>query len=100
MKKISIAILGLLLFSCASKNKTVTQVEEKVVVVTTFDEKAVAAGQVTYKANCAKCHKLYDPKDFNMEAWKPILDSMAKKAKLTDDQKNQVLAYLSYENQK
>jgi len=101
MKKLLMIVSGLLLFSCATKNKTVTETPPKIAEIASvkdFDAAVVAKGKVIYTTNCAKCHKLYDAKDFKLADWKPILDDMAHKAKLTDEQKGQVWEYLSSEN--
>lgn len=101
MKKTAIVVSGLLLFACATKNKTVTETPPKIAEIASvkdLDASVVAKGKVTYTTNCAKCHKLYDAKDFKLDEWKPILDAMAHKASLTAEQKSQVWEYLSFEN--
>ena len=44
--------------------------------------------------SCAKCHKLYEPKDFTKEDWKPILVRMQKKAKLDDVKMASITNYI------
>ena len=53
------------------------------------------AGKMLYENNCAKCHDLYAPKDFNAEQWKPIMLSMQKKAKISDEEREKIYAYLT-----
>ncbi|MBB4804127.1 cytochrome c5 [Flavobacterium nitrogenifigens] len=52
------------------------------------------AGKNLYENNCAKCHKLYEPKKFTKEEWAPILVSMGKKAKLDGVQLASVTDYI------
>lgn len=55
-------------------------------VKTTELTPALAEGKNLYENSCARCHKLYDPKKFSQEDWKPILVRMQKKAKVDDTQ--------------
>ena len=55
----------------------------------------VDEGQFIYENNCAKCHDLYNPKDFNPEQWKPILLKMQKEAKISDEEREKIYAYLT-----
>lgn len=103
LKIIALATLGLLIYSCASKtpapvvaaskeiNSKEVLVETKSVVMT----KELAEGQSLFENNCAKCHKLYDPKDFSSQDWKPILVQMQKKAHLEDAQIGFISAYIN-----
>ena len=50
---------------------------------------------MSYENNCAKCHKLYNAKDYTAEQWKPILVSMQKKAKITDQEREKIYTYLT-----
>jgi len=52
-------------------------------------------GQQIFAGNCGKCHKLYKKEEFAADRWTKILDKMAPKAKLTEEQKSLVLAYLT-----
>lgn len=83
LKIIVVSFLGFLIYSCASKSAMPVPVvaETKKEVVT---NSSVAEGKNLYENNCAKCHKLYDAKEFSAEEWKPILVSMQKKAHLND----------------
>ena len=56
---------------------------------------AVAQGKDLYENRCAKCHKLYAASDYNIQRWPRILNSMQYKAKITDQQKELILSYLS-----
>lgn len=52
------------------------------------------AGKNLYDNNCAKCHKLYEPKKFTKEEWAPILVRMGKKAKLDETQVASISNYI------
>ena len=109
LKIITLLALGLLLYSCASK--TPTPVVEKEIPVGTKTEpttkdvgvlttkgvmtQELAEGLSLYENNCAKCHNLYNPKDFSSEAWKPILVSMQKNTDLNDAQMASISNYIN-----
>lgn len=54
----------------------------------------VAQGKGLFEDNCAKCHKLFKPADFNQREWGPILTSMQRKAHLDNDQMDLVRDYI------
>lgn len=55
----------------------------------------MALAESLYKTRCEKCHDLPVVANFTETEWKPIMDAMAPKAKLTDEEKNWVLAYVN-----
>lgn len=98
MKKlITIGMLSFIVFACSKKTaSTVTKTE--VVVKTesaTVSNEQFLAGKAIYVAKCGKCHNLKEPSRGNMEEWTKWIGRMAPKAKLTDDEKAQVTAYVS-----
>jgi len=91
------AIFGLLIFSCSPKTTnptTAKPVSEKTPAELAHDNE-VAAGQSMYENNCAKCHKLFSPTDFNQAEWAPILVRMQRKAKLDDMQIASITTYIN-----
>lgn len=52
-------------------------------------------GKTLFLNNCAKCHDLYSPEDFNAEQWKPIMLRMQKEAKISDEEREKIYAYLT-----
>ena len=88
LKLCVLTVAALTLFACGAK-------KEKVAEVAKPSAEAVA-GQELYENKCGKCHKLYSPKDYTHEAWKPILVRMQKKAKLDDAQMANIDAYIQY----
>lgn len=103
LKIIVIAFVALLIYSCAAKSSvTIVEtkkeelskepvVETKYVVMT----EALAEGKTLFENNCAKCHSLYNPKDFSSEQWQPILIRMQKEAGLDDAQMGSISNYIN-----
>ena len=84
-----IALFGLLIFSCSPK--IVPNEELKKVELTP----ELAEGKILFENNCAKCHKLYNPKSYSSEDWKFILVRMQKKAKISDEQREKIYHYIT-----
>lgn len=55
----------------------------------------VNEGKLIYEKNCANCHGLYNPTDFNAEQWKPILLSMQKNANISHEEREKIFDYLT-----
>ena len=91
--KLLISLSLIILMGC-STTKQVAKKEIKKEVVT-ID--AVKSGKELYDNRCGKCHKLFAPTDYSIKRWPGIVDSMQPKANITDEQKAQILAYLSSE---
>ncbi len=51
-------------------------------------------GADVYHSKCGSCHKLYSPSSRNAMSWIKILDKMAPKAKLNEEQQINVTAFL------
>jgi cytochrome c5 len=88
----------LLLISCgtqktASTTSAAPAVAETAKALDLTPEK-LAEGKNLYENSCARCHKLYEPKQFTQKEWKPILISMQKKAKLDDVKMASVSNYI------
>jgi mono/diheme cytochrome c family protein len=118
MKKIfAIAAMALLIFSCSKKlspaktaAKGTVETVSPVVAATTAPvtpvatapvpaahpeiSAAITTGKATFEGNCGRCHALKNPADYTSERWVKLVDWMAPKAKLSDLEKQNVLAYL------
>jgi cytochrome c5 len=97
-KVLALAVLALIIYSCASKSNTstaATPAPATAPVAATVMTPALAEGKELYENNCAKCHKLFDAKDFSAEEWKPIVLRMQKKAHLDDLQGDKIYNYLT-----
>lgn len=88
LKMLAVAIAGTLIYSCSPKIIT-PAVEVKKELTP-----ELAEGKGLYENNCAKCHKLFEPTRHTKEDWIPVVDRMAKKAKITEAQKVLVYNYI------
>src|SRR5947209_13583513 len=51
-------------------------------------------GRKLYIAKCARCHKLYDPRNYSDQEWQTWMVKMAKKSKLSPDQQEEISHYV------
>ena len=70
-KLIGIALLIFAIYSCATKLATVANKPTETV---TSNSVAIAEGKNLYENNCAKCHKLFDPKERTKEEYGKLLE--------------------------
>ena len=93
IKLFFLAAATVFVVSCSSKKSATVAAEKtpKEVVLTP----ELLAGKSLYENSCARCHKLYSPKDYTKESWKPILVSMQKKARLDDTQMASISNYIN-----
>jgi mono/diheme cytochrome c family protein len=89
LKIIAFALLGILIYSCSPK------VVPQVVEVKKEMSPEIAEGKSLYENNCAKCHKLFDTKQFTAEEWTPIVLRMQKKARIDDATRDKIYAYVT-----
>ena len=54
----------------------------------------LAEGKSLYGMNCAKCHELFDKTSYTAEQWRPIVLEMQKKARISDEHREKIYAYL------
>ena len=100
-KVLTLAILAVIIYSCAAKSSVPTAEVKKVepaakaATVATVLTPELAEGKSLYENNCANCHKLYDTKEFSAEEWKPIVSRMQKKAHLDDLAGQKIYNYVS-----
>lgn len=76
-------------------NKTATTETPAISSVKT-PSAAVTAGEATYKSSCGRCHGLKNASSYTSAQWTKIVDRMAVKARLSDDEKANVLAYVNF----
>jgi len=91
-KLISILLLVvLLIYKCSSSlyNPTISDARRS---GNSID--LLIAGRKTYITSCGSCHSLYLPEQYTKTEWRVTLDSMQKRAKITEDEKNIILQYL------
>ncbi|MGC4128164.1 MAG: cytochrome C [Bergeyella sp.] len=89
MKRVIVlsAFAVVLFTSCSPKAVPVAETS----VIT---EEMLAQGKTIYENSCGKCHDLYDPTKFTSVEWVGIMNAMAPKAKLTDEQHQLVYDYV------
>lgn len=54
----------------------------------------IEQGHTVYTTKCGKCHGLKNTADYTADAWEPIVHRMAPKAKLSEVETDQVMAYV------
>lgn len=86
-----IAVIGAFVYACSPKTATTAKTSEVKKIELTPE---LAEGKSLYENNCGKCHKLFESTKHTKEDWVPTLDRMAKKAKITDEQKASIYNYL------
>lgn len=64
----------------------------------TPDAALVARGAQIYGTNCARCHNLRSPTEYNDLNWRTIMAQMRARANLTRDQARAVLAFVQMTN--
>lgn len=97
-KGIMLTITATIIYSCASKPSVPTKEVNEAKLAAELKAKAaaeLAEGKALYENNCAKCHKLYEPKSFSAADWKPIVTKMQRKAMLDDLQGQKIYNYVT-----
>ena len=95
VKPVYLLAVVLMLGCSTTKKVAVVQPETKTVLSET-----ALQGQTLYENNCKRCHRLYNASEFTAARWPSILDSMQKKAKITDQQKELISEYLAINSKK
>ncbi|MDB5228788.1 MAG: hypothetical protein JWN78_2981 [Bacteroidota bacterium] len=96
MKKFIVLFsISFIVFACSHKTTSSTSSSVEKTSSATVSHTQFMEGKAVFEANCQKCHKLKEPADHTPEQWSKILDKMAPKAKLTDEQKQQVFNFVS-----
>ncbi len=89
----SLALLGAVIYSCSTQTKTSTS-DAASTVATAAKAEHIRKGEEVFSQRCGRCHDLPSPSSFTSSEWKPIMERMAPKAKLTAEETNWVLAYV------
>lgn len=77
-----------------------TEVVEEVIEnkeTTEMPKSAVGEGKLVLLTKCAKCHEAPEVDKYSKEKWDKILPPMIKKAQLTEEEANNVSAYVYWE---
>ena len=90
----SLCLVGVIVYSCKTQ-QTTTKTETSATTANLTNEEMLKKGADLFNLRCGRCHDLPKPSDFTVEDWKPIMASMAPKAKLNAEETNWVLAYVN-----
>jgi mono/diheme cytochrome c family protein len=90
MKKIILSFTTLILLSCASRLYV-----PKEAANSNNDVADLKEGRTLYVNNCANCHQLYMPNQFNKTDWAYNLNQMQARANITNEQKELIYSYLA-----
>lgn len=83
----SFLLLIIVTISCTPKNIPAAETQ-----TVTVDQ--LAQGKTIYENSCGKCHELPNPTDHSSVDWVGIMNAMAPKAKLNDEQHQLVYDYV------
>ena len=89
--KIVALVLLLVLCSCSSP----LYMPSKNNVANTADIEELKSGRKIYVNKCGSCHTLRLPEKFTRTQWTEAMVKMQKKAKISDEEKQLILNYLS-----
>jgi cytochrome c5 len=100
----SFALVATIIFSACNQSKkiaanpvpatnTATLVTSAPVLVAE-SKTSIVEGEKIFTTKCGRCHDLKAPANYTSNQWRPIMNDMAGKAKLTTDEKANVLAYV------
>lgn len=81
---------AVLLVSCMPKAST----KSTTAGTSMSTKEQLVQGKTIFENSCVKCHKLPEPTSRNAVQWTGIMNSMAQKAKLTDEQHKWVYDYI------
>ena len=59
-----------------------------------FSSGDLVKGKALHELKCAKCHKLYEPSDYDNEEWDRWMGKMRKKAHLNSENDRLITGYL------
>ena len=82
--------------ACKTGLEVVEEVES-VEETTEMPTTAIGEGKVVLLTKCAKCHEAPDVDSYSKEKWDKVLNPMIQKANLTEEEANEVTAYVYWE---
>jgi mono/diheme cytochrome c family protein len=94
----NVLLVGLLaaLFACAGQIPRPTSLQAQWAAQRWpgVTPEGLAQGRTLYIAKCSGCHTLRVPTKYSEDRWPSLLDKMQKRAKISDDEKAQILHYV------
>ncbi|MBV7531686.1 cytochrome c [Chitinophaga sp. sic0106] len=88
---LQLSAIAVLLWGCS---KGTASPDKAAATEAAFAKYPESDGKMVYRQNCNKCHGYKWPETRTAEKWPGVIDRMARKAKLTDDQKAAVLDFV------
>ena len=97
-------LFAVVLFSCSPKTAPTTAATTTTTTTTVttttppvrMETAAVTAGKSIYVTKCTRCHEAKPMGNWTAQQWVPILDNMARRARLDDTEKSNVQAYVNF----
>lgn len=98
-KSLLFGLLAITIASCSTKKKVVENTKNES-AIEIIEPKIpltaeLAAGKSLFEAECGKCHDMPVPNHYTKEKWMPIMNSMAKKAKMTEEERDLVYNFVT-----
>lgn len=90
MKKMFFTLVGVALLTSCTQQAVAGKKLSK--------SERIAEGKTIFDNSCGKCHDLPDPKSHTDTEWIGIVNAMAPKAKLTNEQGELVYDYVTSQN--
>lgn len=98
--KFKLLVISSILFFTACSTKLYVPNESNVNKQMTATVEEMVQGRNIYSTKCSTCHKLANPESRNMMEWSGVMEKMAPKAKLSKEEFDLVMKYLSNHNGK
>lgn len=94
MKKIFVLLSLSVFAACAATLKFAPSADELPALQAkapgiTYDD--AIQGYKLYTANCSNCHRLHNPKEYSIMQWNKILPVMFEKAKIMNNERQQLI---------
>ena len=89
--KTTLAGLAVLLIICCTPQLYIPMSTDQA------QQEILLKGRKLYVGHCGSCHNLHLPKERDKEAWFRQLNVMQEKAKITDQEKELIFQYLTYQ---
>jgi mono/diheme cytochrome c family protein len=97
MKNLLLLVAGVTVLMACKTGLEVVEEVESVEETTEMPTTAIGEGKVVLLTKCAKCHEAPDVDSYSKEKWDKVLNPMIQKANLTEEEANEVTAYVYWE---
>ena len=97
MKNVFLLVAGVTVLMACKTGLEVVEEVESTEETTEMPTTPIGEGKVVLLTKCAKCHDAPDVDSYSKEKWNKVLNPMIKKANLTEEEANNVTAYVYWE---